>query len=277
MSDLIATVLTLRAVEDASLTRFQGRALHALFFDLLARADAGLSRALHDLAGVKPVTLSDLIGPQAALQDGQWRLSAGDTVRWRVTLYQREPAACWLTQVLPALPERISLGDAAFEVAGWTADGTADRWAGATTYADLAGQALLAGPHPGPWIGVRFASPTTFRSQGMSQPLPLPGLAFGHWWDKWQAFAPLTLPDVREVAAQQIAISRFELRSEPVSFGNRMEIGAVGFVNYHVLADDPYLRRVLAVLSRFAFFAGTGHHTTTGLGQTLPMQRRATV
>ena len=270
MPDLIATVLTLRAVEDASLTRFQGRALHALFFDLLSRGDAGLSRAMHDLAGVKPVTVSDLIGPPAALQDGHWRLTAGETVRWRVTLFQREPADCWLEKVLPALPEQLKLGDATFEVAGWTADPTADRWAGTTTYADLAGTALLAGPHPGPWIGVRFVSPTTFKSQGMSQPLPLPGLAFGHWWDKWQAFAPLTLPDVREVAAREVAISRFELHSEPVSFGERLEIGAMGFVNYHVLAEDPYLRRVLRVLAQFAFYAGTGHRTTTGLGQTRP-------
>lgn len=274
MTDLLAAVITLDPLHAGELDPFQGRATHALFLDLTGRADARLAQALHDSDGLKPFTSSNLIGLRIPEGAHQALVQPGAPLRWRVTTCEPALTALWLDQVLPALPASLTVGDVAFSVKACATDGEADGWAGVSTYADLALRHTLTPRPPAPWINLRFASPTTFHSKAVHVPLPIPQFMLGHWLEKWNAFAPLSLhPDVRAFAEQEVMVNRYDLHTEAVQFGGATIIGFVGTCSLAVRCDDPYWRRIPHLLAAFSFWCGTGHRTPYGLGQTRPLSR----
>ena len=274
MTDLLAAVLTLEAQAAGELDYFQGRALHALFLDLTARADGARAQALHDADELKPFTCSNLIGLRGPAGHPRAVVEAGASFRWRVTSFEPTLARLWADQVLPRLPAQVTIGELPLAVAGWTTDGAQEGWAGVSSYAALTQQYTLTPRPPGPWINLRFASPTTFRSGGVHVPLPIPSLLLGHWLEKWNAFAPLALhPDVRSFAEEQVVVNRYDLHTEPVQFGPATIIGFLGQCSLTVKHDDPYWRRIPHLLAAFSFWCGTGHKTTQGLGQTRVLGR----
>lgn len=276
MNDLLAAVITLEPARAGELDPFQGRAMHALFLELTRRADTGAASALHDSEGLKPFTSSNLTGLHLA--DGAHRalVQPGALLRWRITTCEPALTALWLDRILPHLPPTLSVGDMELAVRGWTADEAKDGWAGCSSYSELAQRHTLAPRPPGPWISLRFASPTTFRSQGIHVPLPIPQLMLGHWLEKWNAFAPLSLhPDVRAFAEGAVAVNRYDLHTEAIQFGAATIIGFTGSCSLIVRSDDPYWRRIPHLLAAFSFWCGTGHRTPYGLGQTRPYAARA--
>ena len=271
MPDLLAAVITLEAQAAGELDFFQGRALHALFLDLTARAEPGRAQALHDSDDLKPFTSSNLSGLRGPEGSPRAIVQPGAACRWRVTAFEPGLAGLWLTQVLPRLPETITVGDVPFAVRGWTTDSVQDSMAGAGGYAELAMQHTLQSQLPSPWINLRFTSPTSFKSGGMHVPLPLPSLMLGHWLEKWNAFAPVALhPDVRSFAEQEVMVDRYDLHTEPVQFGPATIIGFLGQCSLTVRHKDPYWRRIPHLLAAYSFWCGTGHKTPYGLGQTRP-------
>jgi CRISPR-associated endoribonuclease Cas6 len=273
VTDLLAAVITLEAQAAGELDRFEGRAMHALFLDLLERADPARSAALHDSDTIKPFTSSDLIGPRPGgdLTGLRRPVRSGDIFRWRITAFEAELAALWLDGILPHLPATVTIGDLPFAVRGWTADPAQDAWAGAGGYAELARRHTLGERLPSPHVSLRFVSPTTFRSGGVHVPLPLPSLTLGHWLEKWNAFAPTALhPDVRAFAEQEVVVNRYDLHTEVVQFGKAMIIGFVGQCSLLVRSEDPYWRRIPGLLAAYGFWCGTGHRTPYGFGQTRP-------
>ena len=65
MPDLLALTLTLQPLPgaaDAPAPRWWGRAVHALWLDVVAQMDPALARAIHDGSGLRPYTLSTLMG-----------------------------------------------------------------------------------------------------------------------------------------------------------------------------------------------------------------------
>lgn len=274
MTDLLAAVITLEPLQAGELDSFQGRATHALFLDLTRRADEATAAALHDSDRLKPFTSSNLIGLRLAEGGRRASVGPGATLRWRVTTFAADLTALWLLRVLPNLPESVTVGDVPFAVRGCVTDGAEDGWAGTGSFAELAQRHTLNARPPGPWINLRFASPTTFRSNDVHVPLPIPGMMLGHWLEKWNAFAPLSLhPDVRRFAEQEVTLNRYDLRTEPVQFGGATVIGFVGQCSLTVRNEDAYWRRIPHLLAAFSFWCGTGHKTPYGLGQTRPLTR----
>jgi CRISPR-associated endoribonuclease Cas6 len=53
-----------------------------------------------------------------------------------------------------------------------------------------------------------------------------------------------------------------------VRYGSALTIGFVGECSFRLLVDDPYWQRLADTLAAYAFYCGTGHRTTVGLGQT---------
>ena len=273
MTDLLAAVIALEAQAAGELEPFQGRAMHALFLDLVERADPARAAALHDSDAIKPFTSSDLVGPRSAgdLTGLKRPVRSGEVFRWRVTAFEPALADLWQSRILPGLPTTVTIGDLPFAVRGWTADSTRDGWAGEGSYAELARRHTLGENPPAPWLNLRFASPTTFRSGGVHVPLPLPPMMLGHWLEKWNAFAPIALhPDVRAFAEQEVLVNRYDLHTEVVQFGKAMIIGFVGQCSLLVRSEDPYWRRIPHLLAAYSFWCGTGHRTPYGFGQTRP-------
>jgi len=274
MTDLLAAVITLDPLAAGELDPFQGRAMHALFLDLTARADARMAQALHDSDGIKPFTSSNLVGLHVPERANKALAQPGVPLRWRITTCDPSLTALWIEKVLPGLPETLTVGDVPLTLRACTTTGEEDGWAGAGSYGDLALRHTLAPRPPAPWINLRFASPTTFRSKDVHVPLPIPQFMLGHWLEKWNAFAPLSLhPDVRAFAEQEVVVNRYDLHTEAVQFGAATIIGFVGTCSLAVRCDDPYWRRIPHLLAAFSFWCGTGHRTPYGLGQTRMLSR----
>ena len=270
MSELTATVISLTARESGSIEAWQARALHAIFHNALDRVNPGFATALHESNGRKPFTVSNLIGLRPN-KGNRCEVEAGAQYRWRVTTFERTLSDLWMQRGIEALQDVERISELKFSIEGWTSDRSANSWAGCTSYADLALNGTIAGRSPASWINVRFLSPTTFQSNDLNVPLPTPRLVFGHWLDKWNDFAPMTLhPDVRSFAEDRIEVGRYSLRAAPVRLGPRPTVGFTGECSYTIRHNDEYWKRLMHLLAAYSFWCGTGYQTTFGQGQTMP-------
>ena len=111
-----------------------------------------------------------------------------------------------------------------------------------------------------------FLTPTTFRTQGRYQPLPVAGSVFGHLRQVWRRFSPIPI-DV-DVAAAGVTVVDLEGRVESVPLRSEVLRGFVGTVTYAAAADDPEILRGFTMLGRLAAFSGVGSRTTYGMGVT---------
>ncbi len=284
--DLLSLVLTLRPTAAGTLPPRLGRAAHAILLQRVAARDPVLATQMHDDTGPKPLTCSDLLGPRRREQ-----VLPEQTYTLRYTALTAPVAA--------ALADAFAVGDTLtfegvdFEIvdvglplsngewrhaAGESGAGPKSKienpksdWVGADDYQALAARHLLpAGPAPrGAWTFM-LAAPLAFQSKGKTQPLPLPELVFGSLAQRWNAFAPVALPEegVRRYAEELVAVSRFELRSAPGwDRGPGLRIGAIGRVAYRALNRDRYWLAVFSLLAEYALYAGVGAMTTVGMGQ----------
>ncbi len=229
------------------------RALNALLYHWLEAAEPRLAQFVHDQAEPKPFTVSPLTADGA------------DHYRFRMTLLEDEYGP-YVSEGMKR-ERTIRIGDKVLGIAG-------EAQVEHRTYADIAQRAGTA-----PVITLRFDSPTAFKTRGMHYPLPDPALVFASYQARWNAFAP---PEFhidatwQEWLTQSVAVSRFDLRTERLDFGEYQHVGCVGQVEYNVIdrqADAQAARGPLNALADYAAFCGTGHKTTQGLGQTRRLGR----
>jgi len=267
---LLAAVMTLAPAGPASAPAALGRAVHAWLLDRLEGLDASLARHLHEDAGPRPFTASNLWGGGQA-RGGRVTLNPERPCWVRLTGLTEEVSSA-IERALPAVGESLTLAGAALRVTGIAAEADQHPWAGRADYTDLVQRYTLApGPHP-QGVALRFASPTLFRSGGRDLPLPLPELVFDGYLRKWNAFSPLALPEeAKRYATECVALGRFTLRSHLVSFeqGDKgAHVGFTGEARFRFLVGDAYWTRIMLLLAGYAFWAGTGYRTTVGFGQT---------
>jgi CRISPR-associated endoribonuclease Cas6 len=268
--ELLSAVVTLAPAASAQAPAWLARAAHAWLLARIARSDPALADALHEADTPRPFTVSNLWGTGRA-RDGLVTLTP-DRPCWLRFTALNGPLVRALQAALPQPGERLNLADAPLVVQSVASDEGEHPWAGRATYAGLLEQHTLR-PDPAPrYVTLRFASPTTFRSQGRDLPLPLPSLVFDGLLRKWNLFAPLALPEeAKRYAEECVTLSRFRLRSHWVTFesGDKgAQVGFTGEVRFRFLTGDAYWNRVMTGLAAYAFWAGTGYRTTAGLGQT---------
>jgi len=282
---LLSAVIRLAPLQPVTLSADLGRAVHAWFLGQVRRADPALAERLHEPNAPRPFTLSSLRGMGQAI-GGKVTLTPEREYWLRVTSMEATLSCLLQEQVLPALPEEAELAGATFGLRGATCDPAEHPWAGQTTWEALTQAHLLGAGRVERTLTLQFASPTTFRRTegtsgltdgegqayrvaGHNVPLPLPGLVFDSYLQRWNRFAPVTLPpEVKRYAEECVAVSRYHLQTVLVEFGEAREVGFVGTCRFTALVADPYWLRLLHLLAAFAFYAGTGHHTTRGMGQT---------
>ena len=286
MTLLSAAVLTLTPQEELFYGEPLGRYAQAWFLAQVRRHDPALADRLHNAPGARPYTLSDLIAaPWRPLKPNE-KLAPGESYYLRVTTLNEETSRCWMEKALPELPPVIELGKQRFTLQAWTTDAKAHPWANWQTCGDIY---LQAGLRRVDWARMEFAFPTAFRSKGYDTPehdipLPLPKQMQASWLRKWNSFAPASLhfPEIWvDFSHACLHISelnrmhtlRWKLGQE------RWALGFVGQARFSLAAPPngawPEVRRsgrhILHTLSDFAFYCGSGHHTTLGLGQTRRM------
>lgn len=265
---LIAIQLTLVSDKPGTLPPHLGRANYAATLARLHKADPALAAAVHGAGGPKPITCSGLLNAPAARQDTA--IKAGAPYYVRITGLSPEVSAA-LEAVLLTDPPRVwELDRHVFAVQEAVCDAATNAWTGRTTYAGLAAQPGLFAERLSRQVSLRFASPTAFKSSGLTVPIPLPGLVFGSLVDRWNAFSPIALsPDTRRFGEEMTAVSRYKLHSAPVAQKDQgLRIGGVGDVTYTALGGDRYWLGVLHMLAGYALYSGVGVQTATGMGQT---------
>lgn len=139
-------------------------------------------------------------------------------------------------------------------------------------YHSLAAPWLSGVERPPARFAVRFTSPTTFLRGAHPLPMPLPDLLFGDLLQRWNAFAPISLPvEVRSYVEQCLQVAGYRLATRHLLPGDGGLLGgAVGVVRYAALRPDTYLLSLCALLLRFAAYAGAGMATELGMGQCHP-------
>lgn len=266
MTTLASLALGFTAPTAIELPRDLGRASHAIFLNLITRRSAALAAQLHASSQTKPFTCSNVHGGRRSA--GMVRFTAGESGWMRFTGLNDEVCGA-LTMIAQQPPAQIDLDGALMPITLATLDPACHPYAGATTYETIGAPYLLAKERPASLIALRFFAPTAFRAKDQNLPVPLPRSVFGSLLDKWNAFAPIALPDeMRRFAEECIAISRFRLRTRATSAKpSRAQIGFVGAVAFAALNHDRYWLSLMNVLADFAFFAGVGYQTTQGMGQ----------
>ncbi len=263
---LTSLVLTLAADRPLTLPSHLGRASHAAFLRLIAGADPALAERLHTPDERRPFTCSTLWG--ARRQGDSLTLSPDRPVYLRYTGLTAEVSR-HLQRLAQAPPSHVEIENVPLAVQQATLDPAAHPWAGQATYEGLAATHLLPGAPPAPHAELEFASPTAFRSGGLTVPVPLPGLVYGSLVDKWNAFAPVAVSEeVRRFAEECLAISRYELATRTVAGkGEALRIGCLGRCRYTAVNRDRYWLGLVQLLTDYAFYAGVGGQTTVGMGQ----------
>lgn len=263
---LTSLVLTLTVNEPVTLPRYLGRASHALLLQLIHERDPALAAELHDGSGPKPFTCSELVGGRS---QGERQQVMPERAAWLRFTGLTEPVSRCLQAVADAPPETVELNWQALRVTGATLDSEAHPWAGCTTYQTLCDEMLHARGAPRQ-LAFQHASPTTFRSQGVNLPAPLPYLVFGSLLGRWQSFAPVAVSaDARRYAEEMVALARYRLRTRMVRLeGRGPQVGFLGESQFALLNRDRYWGNVMALLAAYSFYAGLGAHTGMGMGQT---------
>lgn len=261
-----ALVLPLRPCASMPLPAALNECAHAAFFALLAQADADVATRLHGMEERKPFTLCPLF----ARQDGEPRRArGGETLSGlRLTLLDDSLFVVVAHALLANTnPAPLCLGDAAFAVTNVWLTGEAHPLAGGVTYSDLA-----AGTYAPALLGIRFQTPTVFRSQKRDVLWPEPRLLWQSWARAWAAFAPdnAGLPDEAQIMAwaAQVTVAQHRLETRTVRLGGSLQAGFAGVCGCDLTALDEAGRRALTTLADFAFYAGTGRKTAMGMGQT---------
>jgi CRISPR-associated endoribonuclease Cas6 len=272
MDSLLSLVLTLSPLRQAdpekTLPAWWGRAVHAMLLKTVQAVNPALAESLHDEQGLRPFTASTLMG-----QFPGRRLDLEQPYRLRLSALNQA-----LTDLLmqAAAPGGILAPGAVIELdfipfrilnATWSAD--EHPWACATTYESLAATRLVASEPTPRYINLQLTSPTTFRTNGHMEPLPLPGMVFGSLLDRWNSFAPIAFPpEARRYAAECLVIDRFKLSSRAVGTkGEGIRLGAIGDVSYVTLNYDRYWMSLMHTLAAYSLFAGVGAGVSMGMGQ----------
>lgn len=265
---LVSLVLTLESETAALLSASLGRANYATVLERLNVIDQGLGRHVHDgTDGPKPVTCSDVLGAQVV--GGGKKIVAREPYQVRVTgLESRTSQGLVAGFVEDSVAEWVVAGHR-FRVTGVAFNARSDVWSGQSSYEMLAEGLDAENGGKDRRVRLELASPTSFQSNGMQMPLPLPSLVFGSLVDRWNAFSPIPLqPEVRTFAENMMGITQYQLESAVTSTKNKgFRTGAVGTVLFTALGGSDYWLNAVQVLANYALFSGVGVKTTEGMGQ----------
>lgn len=262
---LVSVVLHLHALAPGQIQGSAGRAVHGFWLNQWQTAAPTLS--LHQSSASQPFTLSPLMGLPPP-QRGLCRFSAGQTAWLRVVTLSQTLSQALLETWLPALPAHIQLADTAWAIHSIALSPTEHPWAGQISYDHLIRRHRQ--PPPANTWSIAFHTPTAFRSGENGQlPFPLPDSLINSWLRRWQAFSPHPLPeDLSPGLREALHISAYDLKTVPVRHGRRLEIGCVGQITLNGRAFTPQEKAIINLLAHYAFYCGSGRHTTQGMGLT---------
>lgn len=272
MSELISILLPLKPLPNAQAkdTPWWGRAAHAFVLRAIQQLDASLAQRLHDQDGLHPFTVSSLLGKLASSS----RLKMDEIYALRLTACTGEVSQALLNALQPGAPlsarQTVEMDYQPFELLDRQRVSLPfEAWQVQTSYAEIGAPYLLAAQPPPRRIRLQFASPTTFKSEGQHQPLPLPKWVFGSLLERWNAFAPIGFPqELLRYIEECLTLRSYDLRTRTILVKeNILRVGMVGWAEFSTLNYDRYWMSLVTTLARFALFCGVGAGVSYGMGQ----------
>ena len=261
---LTAVVLDLMPEKDEVLPLSHGAMTHAAALDIVLRRDAALSRKLHEEGRGRPITASTLY-LSAAQGSRQAAVKAGTPVQWRITGLD-EPVSDFLRNLSTGWGLRV--GRCMFEAVGVTLLRSEHAEAGTDSYAEIVERWGLCPTESLPDSFVfEFRSPTTFRHGTMTKPFPDPGIFWTSLMKDWNEWSSAFCPQLSLALAEDTLLSNWQGETRSVEMGARRTIGCVGRFEFRARDRSVQLRRLMAMLADFSFYAGVGWQTTAGMGQ----------
>lgn len=278
---LTAAVIHLQALQGATLKSATGRGVHGFWFRHWKQVDPDTADGLHAERQTPPYTLSPLMGLPRPTAKGITPIPLGAEAWFRVTTLTEPLSESLLGKWIPGLSPgmEIEVPPAVHKNGGevpgirWRVSGVSltseeHPWAGQTSYSKMTRQHLMNSRPPAHWR-LRFATPTTFHGSPGHLPFPLPASLIGSWLRRWQAYAPLAMPDeFADLLRAHLVVSAYQLKTIPVREGKRLTVGCVGSMSIRALKLHPAMRAALDLLAHYAFYTGSGHRTTQGMGVT---------
>ena len=267
----VSIVLNLQAAHPGVYRHATGLGVHGWWFQRWQVFDPSTAQALHHPARFSPFTLSPLMGlPQP--RGGVLQVAEGAQAWLRLTVLSTDLEARlpdWLAAVPPVLP----VDGIVWQVTSLAQTASQHPWAGSASYAGLR-QLLDERTPPSHWE-LEFTTPTAFNGKKTQFPFPVPDMLIRSWLERWNVFAPFELPeDLIRAAREDLGVSSYSLRTQKVSEGVRQAVGCTGALSVRALEMPPALQVALNLLFVYAFYCGSGYHTTQGMGQTRLLKAR---
>ncbi len=268
----LSLVLTVSPTESATVPVNLGAEMQGWFLREVRRCDPAMSAWLHESNQRRPYAVSGLMGVQGAYE-AKARVHAGSHYTVRVAsahpLLSEFLALHWLPQMIDSI--RLDSGTV-LRIVDRATLARSHPWAGSETALDIVARA--SGTEDDSALEIDFASPTTFRSQGVYIPLPIPRLIFQGLATAWRDVpgVALAIPDdFGEIVERSVLVSRYTLHTERVVFSHdkqRHDMSAfVGRCRFSLKRLDTETRVLARALAHFALYTGVGSHTALGLGQ----------
>jgi CRISPR-associated endoribonuclease Cas6 len=262
-----SAVVRVTADQAGRIPASNGAVIHGFWFRQWREVAPPIADRLHRADGAQPFTLSPLMGLPHP-DHGHVSVARGARAWFRVATLTPELSAALESAWLPSLPAAIELAGLRWQVEGVTSDSRAHSWARRAEAQALAESRLLASSPPRQWT-LAFTTPTAFRGICGHLPFPLPDSLVGSWLRRWERFGPVRLPqDLRDRVREGLAVSAYDLKTVPVFDRGRLIIGCVGKMRLTALRLTRGERAAVDLLAHYAFWVGSGHHTTQGLGMT---------
>jgi CRISPR-associated endoribonuclease Cas6 len=265
---LLSVVIDLEAAHAGQLPAANGRLVHGWWFQHWRTTAPAVAERLHANTATQPFTLSPVMGLPYP-HHGTITVEEGARAWVRVATLTPQLSTELGEHWLPHLPPTITLGEMHWRVAGATVDPQAHPWAGQAEAQALAERWLLGQRSPGETWTFELLTPTAFHGKKGHVILPYPYPLVGSWLRRWQAFGPVPLPEtMSEVIRRSLSLVAFRIKSVPLRGRRRLLIGCVGTLTLRAEDLSPVERAALSLLADYAFWVGSGHHTTQGMGMT---------
>ena len=271
---LSAAVIHLRSLQQGSLSAATGKDVQGFWFNHLRRVNPAAAEALHANKEVQSYALSPVMDAGLPLK-GRIALQKGQSAWLRVAALNRGLSHILQEEWLARLPGQITLGGLEWQVCGFETRSAGHAWAGCVELEHLSKTILYSDSPPHKWR-LRFLTPTAFRSSGGHLPFPLPGALLGSWLRRWNRNGGVPLPrEIQNIAQENLLVNSYNLKTVPVKAGKQLMIGCVGEITLEAKGLNTFERAAIDFLCTYAFWAGSGHHTTRGFGLTsrLPLSK----
>ena len=231
---------------------------HSYGVELVKRLHQRMGREMLG-EGCPPIAFSGLVGRT------QWSPEG-------VTFYPEEPYEMVLSGLREGESKAIAQLDlgTALEFLGGVFR-VSDRHDDVTYYESLYQVFVGNEPEGDRRIGLRFLTPTSFSQDRLNLPLPVPGLMFRSWLERWNAFSPVFLgnADLLGYLVEGVALSYYRTQTQTYRLPKGVVTGFRGEVTLNVVTrTDGLLANVAILLAQYGQFCGTGMKTRLGMGHT---------